>query len=209
MSDFQIIVSVYQEDIDWLKPVANRVMMYLKDANRALPTDFYQIFRLPNVGREGHSYLHYIVENYDNLPEICVFIQGRIHDHIEPSRMIDFRWLHDAVESAKTIGFASITSMSLSGQSLIPWCDEYLKRIANGNLTRAPSPSIVVYVKKHANIDIKIPYMTSGNGLFAVRRDHVLRHDRSVYESMRESLSHSNDPEEGHFLERLWVSIFQ
>jgi hypothetical protein len=37
---------------------------------------------LPNVGREAHTYLTYIIDNYDRLPEYVMFCQGRIDDHV-------------------------------------------------------------------------------------------------------------------------------
>ena len=36
---------------------------------------------LPNVGRETHSYLTYIVEHYDSLPPAIVFTQGDPFPH--------------------------------------------------------------------------------------------------------------------------------
>jgi hypothetical protein len=39
------------------------------------------LYRLPNVGREGHTYLHYIVQHYNSLPEHVVFLQGDPFDH--------------------------------------------------------------------------------------------------------------------------------
>ena len=37
--------------------------------------------RLPNVGRESHTYLHHIVANYDHLASVTVFTQGSISEH--------------------------------------------------------------------------------------------------------------------------------
>lgn len=39
-----------------------------------------KIIPLPNRGREGHSYLHHIVENYDNLADITIFLPGSCMD---------------------------------------------------------------------------------------------------------------------------------
>jgi len=37
--------------------------------------------RLPNVGREAHTYLHHVIANYDRLAPITVFLQGDPHAH--------------------------------------------------------------------------------------------------------------------------------
>lgn len=39
--------------------------------------DFY----LPNVGREAHTYLTHIINNYDNLSEYVCFLQGNPFEH--------------------------------------------------------------------------------------------------------------------------------
>jgi len=36
-----------------------------------------------NVGREGHAYLEYIIDNYDNLPTHILFSQGMVHKEKE------------------------------------------------------------------------------------------------------------------------------
>jgi hypothetical protein len=38
-----------------------------------------RIYRVPNVGREGHTFLHHIVEHYDNLADHTLFCQETPH----------------------------------------------------------------------------------------------------------------------------------
>lgn len=37
-----------------------------------------KIVNLPNVGRETHSYLYHIIQNYDNLKEVTIFLPGSV-----------------------------------------------------------------------------------------------------------------------------------
>jgi hypothetical protein len=48
----------------------------------------------------------------------------------------------------------------------------------------------------------------SFNGMFAVSREHIKQHPVSHYEALLRALSHSSNPEDGHFLERSWVAVF-
>jgi hypothetical protein len=60
------IVALYNEDTDW---IPENAVIIKKDID------------VPNTGREASSYLHYIVENYDNLPFKMTFCQGNPFDH--------------------------------------------------------------------------------------------------------------------------------
>ena len=41
------------------------------------PLRLYAWEKLPNVGRESHTYLYHIINKYETLPEITVFIQAK------------------------------------------------------------------------------------------------------------------------------------
>jgi len=74
---FCIIVSRYNENVEWSKQFTN-VIIYNKGNN--LDNSYNEVF-LNNVGREGHTYYKYICDNYDNLSEYTIFLQGRPFDH--------------------------------------------------------------------------------------------------------------------------------
>lgn len=75
----EVVVSHFDEDLDWLSKLetesgeAPKVSVYSKGENA--PSNF-DVQRLPNVGREAHSYLSHIVKNYDKLADWTVFTQG-------------------------------------------------------------------------------------------------------------------------------------
>lgn len=70
-----LVVARYNENIDWLKNTALNYIIFNKgEAN--LPLWVKNEIKLPNIGREAHTYLTYIILNYDNLPEHSVFVQG-------------------------------------------------------------------------------------------------------------------------------------
>lgn len=66
-----LVVAKYKEDVSWLKQVRIPYTVYDKSDKPMMYS-----FRLPNVGREAHTYLYHIVENYDRLPEVVIFSQG-------------------------------------------------------------------------------------------------------------------------------------
>lgn len=72
----EIVVAKYNEDVSWTRNLKYPVFLYDKSSNpveKSIP--------LPNVGREAHTYLYHIVSHYDTLPDLTIFLQGRVYDH--------------------------------------------------------------------------------------------------------------------------------
>jgi hypothetical protein len=72
----KIVVARYNEDIEWTKQFNNLVIVN-KGKSLNIPNETL----CNNVGREGHTYYKYIVDNYDQLEDYTVFLQGRPFDH--------------------------------------------------------------------------------------------------------------------------------
>jgi hypothetical protein len=77
-SSRELVVSVYKEKIEWLikrqSILGDReiISAYVKSDRN----DFGYVEKLPNIGRESHTYIHHIIKNYDNLADFTTFIQG-------------------------------------------------------------------------------------------------------------------------------------
>ena len=95
----EIVVSRYRDDLDWLPALAQllraNVTVYckarvappalpgrppltlgwaLRQESGAPPPSTPCAQALPNVGNEGHSYLHHLVERYDSLAAVTLFL---------------------------------------------------------------------------------------------------------------------------------------
>lgn len=75
-----VVVARYNENLDWLKTVPWDYIVFNKGEDN-LPKWIKNEIKLPNIGREAHTYLTYILKNYDNLPEYTIFLQGSPFDH--------------------------------------------------------------------------------------------------------------------------------
>ena len=75
-----IVVARYNESLVWLKPIPWKYIVYNKGKNN-LPKWIKNVVKLPNTGREANTYLTYIVDNYDDLPDYSIFLQGNPFDH--------------------------------------------------------------------------------------------------------------------------------
>ena len=98
----ELVVAHYNEDLSWLRNIPPQITARVYDKS---PTG-----NLPNVGREAHTYLHHIVENYDALPDLTVFAQGKPFDHafdfhrklralVDAPDVDGFRWLGHIIDT--------------------------------------------------------------------------------------------------------------
>ena len=74
---FVIVTSHWNEDLKWL--TSSKYPVVLIDHQGSAPSVIQPTTTIPNRGREASSYLRYILDNYDSLPEHIAFIHG--HEH--------------------------------------------------------------------------------------------------------------------------------
>ena len=80
----EIIVSRYNENVDWINQVRTdiNISIYNKgyeDIDTPRPNT--RVIGVPNIGREGETFLRHIKENYGNLSDNIIFAQGNPFAH--------------------------------------------------------------------------------------------------------------------------------
>lgn len=71
-----IVVCVYKEPIEWLYNLSEKKVLYNKGDNYIDGSIVSE-----NIGREGESFLRYIIDYYDVIDERVFFLQGNPFDH--------------------------------------------------------------------------------------------------------------------------------
>lgn len=77
-----VVVARYNENLDWLKELRYNYVVYNKGSDD-LPDWIKNVTKLPNIGREAHTYLTYMADQYENLPDYVAFVQGDPFVHAE------------------------------------------------------------------------------------------------------------------------------
>lgn len=85
----ELIIAVYNEDISWINNInsVDKIIVYNKgdrDIFSNIPN--IEVIKLPNVGREAHTFVYHIVENYEKLADHTIFLQGDpfYHSYLTP-----------------------------------------------------------------------------------------------------------------------------
>lgn len=192
----QIVVARYREDLHWLRNISSdfEVLVYNKSSSCS-PT---RAVHLTNVGREAHTYLHHICENYGHLSDFTVFCQGKPFAHA-----FDFhRTLQDLIKAPNDgpaflwLGHIVDTDTS-DGQLFQTW-----SKNASGK-----GLDLRGFYRALWGGEGPDEYSFYLGGQFLVRRELILKQPRSFYERAR--LLAIAFPEAPHCFERCWDRVFQ
>ena len=177
-----IIIAKYKEDISWVNMLHHSYMVYDKSKN------------IPNVGRESETYLRYIIENYDNLPDYVVFLQGNPFDHL---KIGNIEFLNNEIDSIHDC------------KSMI--CLNYIANAGHNAITRTKESFQALF-------DTPLPklFSFSPGAQFIVPKDCILHRPKSFYETIRnvmsdidnKTISYANCLVCPWTIEQMWSYIF-
>jgi hypothetical protein len=183
----EVVVSRYKEDIAWTSDIR-------KDAKITVYNKFFQESNpLSNVGREPHTYLYHIINNYDNLEDYTAFLQGHPFDH-DPdilSKINNFN-----ITISDNIMFFGPMGMERMNACV---CDQ-----------RHPH-GLPIYYFFDLLFGLKAGKYDHFNffagAQFVVHKNTIQNRPKKFYEFLMKFLSYDVHPIEGYIIERLWLYI--
>ena len=202
-----LIISRYNENINWLEDHKSfKITIYNKGTELA-DNKLYQIINLSNVGRESHTWLYHIVNNYKNLDEFNIFLQGRIDD----LGCMAYQNPNDYLKNLDKSGFVA-SRYGLLGPFHWKWNvgieknKKYITSWKNNEISKSKIGFRKFAKKIFPDIPIFVP--TTYGGCFAVTKNLIHKYEISFYEELLEIIGSHKNPIEGHYLERLWCYMF-
>lgn len=192
----ELVVAHYAEDLSWLRNIPPQIRATVYDKSSAHPHP--GALRLPNVGREAHTYLHHIISRYDTLAPLTVFCQGKPFDHAfdfrktlrelvkDPTQVEAFRWLGHIIDTDDARGL----------RLFVPWSkndDRHELDIAGFHQALFGSPGPEEYI-----FQLGAQFMTTA--------ELIRSRPREFYERALEVSIHY--PDAAHCFERSWDKVF-
>ena len=145
-----------------------------------------------NVGREGHTYYKHIYDNYDNLTDYIIFLQGNPFDH-SPNIISN---LNNYVNNKElSIDFEFLSERVLN-------CN------LNGCQYHPGLPLIEIYEKLFGERNKNINFIFGAGAQFIVSRKKILERPKEFYLKIVEMLETNINPIEGFVIERFHKIIF-
>lgn len=177
-SDCELVVAKYKENTEWTLRFCENVRMYDKGP----------LGTVPNIGRESHTYLTYILENYDKLPSKVYFSQGWIQDHYPHLNSFD--------EIQPKLGYL----------------DDHMSEVKLLRVYPRERMDIKTWFKKYVDpedrVDLTQKVYIWWGAIFPVTRNHILSRSKEYYQMLLDLIPKTSNPEVGHYFERSWYYIF-
>ena len=215
-STVEIVVSRYNENLEWLnQDPYNKypVVIYNKGQNDEFVhnNNVKDIVNLPNVGREGHTYLYHIVNNYDNLSDMTIFLPGSCESSVYKKKELSSKLLYNMNEKNRNIYTCSRGDLYETEKNF--QIDSYLSTSsANQQINRDVSmqkskirPFGEWYTYYFGNDSTECITYTA---IFAISKDNILKKPKTYYMHFMNELAQHQNPEVGHYIERSWAKIF-
>ena len=183
----RVVIARYQEDLDWANGISCCTIY-----NKGSPLEHkHTVLSLPNVGREGHTYLYHIIENYDHLDDHTCFLQGNPFDHTPDLEM----------------------RLKEFEKDIVPY---YLlsNHVYNINLCYDPTDTslhdllIRGYERVFGVKKVSHEFQFGAGAQFIVSKEIIRSRSKAFYENILQMMDRENSPPEGFMLERFWNMIF-
>lgn len=221
MSNFpqnnELVIARYNEDLHWIDdPLfedVKKISIYNKGSNDDFITNekVERVVKLPNLGRESHSYLQHIITNYDNLANMTIFVPGSLETNYKITKVdIVFQMLRLGCNDAFHTAYQNTIYDLYKDFKLDEWSSTNER-----NFELNPSSALTLSSRRpygewynHFIGDSREYYKAAYGGIFAVDKRYILRRPLSFYQELIKELEVSSNPEVGHYFERAWSAIF-
>ena len=73
-----LVISQYNRDLSWIPEYTDNYLIYDRSEKPLYPDtiDTSKVIVSPNVGYNSYDYFRYIIDHYDNLPEVVIFAKA-------------------------------------------------------------------------------------------------------------------------------------
>lgn len=203
MNEIFIVSSHYNENLDWIKNQKNyEYIIYSKNPDSKeiadIPSENLRIIK--NRGLEATSYISFIIDFYERIPEYVAFCHGHEYAWHQSS---------DILSSIRAYNFQDeyfTLNNPYYRNSLYDECPQEIIYPAE----RRVWPKIKSISEK---IGIELPDMIeiTMSAQFVLKKECILRNSKSFYENLNDWLNSQTeitDAMAGNIMEQLWYLIF-
>lgn len=195
------VVSNYNHKVSWLLDYAEDYIVYDRSDNKWWTRDIPEekVKRVQNIGSDIYDKFGYIIENYDNLPDVAVYTKGNIFKYISKD---EFEPIKNNTTFTPLLTQKHHTYSDPEGVVCYYEDGIYFERNNLwflGSLPAKHNPYELMELL--GTKDMKyIPFAPGSN--YIVPKENILKHPRELYERLRATLDWSTYPGEAQIVER-------
>lgn len=224
-----IVIARYSENLEWIRtPPFNkyRLIIYNKglDDNFAKTDNVLEVIKLPNVGRESHTYIWHIINTHAKYsPQITVFLPGsvtakfkmgdaqtmmRLLQQNNYTRAVLVGFLHTVAEMEKQFERVETTYTSNNRENA-----------ANNVTSNVLQSKWRPYGEWLKHMKLRATNFITLYGTTSVHRNTLAQYSAAYWRSLlrqlqpssakptQKTLAEYSNPETGFFFERSWATI--
>lgn len=204
-----IVIARYKEDLKWtLEEPFNKFkyIVYNKGDNEEFEKkNVIDIIKLDNIGRDFHTHFYHIVNNYENLSDINIFLPGSIDLYYK--KRSAKKMLNDIIKYNEAC--ISLPLIPYINKLMYTYQQKIYKNSSNGNSNvKVFESHIRPFGKWYKSYFTNDLHYLSQFGIYSVNKNDILQHKKSKYETILNQISKNINPEEGFFIEISMYQIF-
>lgn len=186
------IISRYLHKVSYLKDYTDDIVMYDRS-----PEPIEGSIVMPNIGSDLYDKFSYIIDNYDNLPDVAVYTKANLFDYIKPREF-------EKIKDNKT--FTPL--LSQEHHIYLPTCyyqDKMYYEINNmWYLGMHPCKNKMIPHELQEILGISemeyLPFCPGSN--YILPKENILKHPKEFYILLRSYLEWDIYPGEAQIMER-------
>lgn len=227
--DRTLIISRYNENLEWLEhePFSNYPYIVCNkgsDSSYLKTKNFKKEIKINNIGKLAHTYLYYIITDYDNLSQINIFLPNSLDDGDKMYRarrlireidkkneMLQKNKPRDKYDTDKNISSLFLYDFSFPNMKDVFYdfqIDEKLGMPDTDPSKKVQLSATRPFGKWYERFfgDIKTTHYCI-YGIFSVSREDIKAKPKSYYQELIKEVLTPN-PEQEQYFERAWEALF-
>ena len=189
----KFIISTYNQDIEWAKEYSNDIVVYDRSEQPLEGT-----IKVDNIGTDIADKFKFIIDNYDNLPEIAVYTKANLFKYISKEEF-------DKVKNSKV--FTPLLTQKHEVDGVINfYSEDKMYNEINNYFYLNPHPckskesfNELIYL---LGMDKREYNEFAPGSNYLLPKENILKHPKEFYEKLRSYLMWDRYPGEAQLLER-------
>ena len=216
----EFVISNWKSDLEWIK-ISNfskeNITIYDRSENPKDWSHLGKFYYSPNVGENIYDMFRFVIENYDNLPDVTIFMKGNmIHSEINGE------YYYCDVDRLKR-AFKVNTFYPIEryhSQCIYPRVNDgmYMEKNNNGFTHNGMDRKYYNTYNQFLEDNFVDPFFPdyirfAPGGNYVVPKQNILSYSKKFYEKLQSYVSYTIVPLEAHILERalytLWTCNYE
>lgn len=210
-----LVVSCYNNNIEWLFDILKtrkdfskeNIFIYDKSDDPIQKySNLAQIKRIENVGYNINSIFTHIIEEYNNLSEVVIFIKGNLIERGHTTLETFLQSLDAKVFFPIEKYHESIYKFKVNDDGYVePNNNWYTEHLQNYKYAETYNDFLNLLFKNPIYPDY-IKFSPGGN--YVVPKENILKYSKEFYSKVKLYVSHHQLSRESHFVERLMYGLW-